>query len=147
MKISSRPPTGRSSASAGVSPAARLAETASATNVGGPQAAVPTTSLMGIPADEVTPKVRIAIEALMREVERLRKDVDEMRRRTVGLEKLADEDALLPVVNRRAFVRELSRECQIFCVSVIWFVLPERSKDDEDFKGATGRIAEGLRAA
>jgi len=64
---------------------------------------------MGIPAEEITPKVRVAIETLMREVDRLRRDVDEMKRRNSSLEKLADEDALLPVVNRRAFVRELSR--------------------------------------
>jgi len=38
-------------------------------------------------------------------------------------------------------------ECPIFCVSVIWFMLPERSKDDDDFQGITGRTAEGLRAA
>ena len=25
------------------------------------------------------------------------------------------------------------RECPIFCVSVIWFMLPDRSKDDDDF--------------
>jgi len=24
-------------------------------------------------------------------------------------------------------------ECPIFCVSVIWFMLPDRSKDDDDF--------------
>jgi diguanylate cyclase (GGDEF)-like protein len=64
---------------------------------------------MGVPADKVTPKVRVAIETLMREVERLRVDVEELKRRNGELEKLTDEDAMLPVVNRRAFVRELSR--------------------------------------
>ena len=42
-----------------------------------------------------------------------------------------------------------NRECPIFCVTGIWFMLPERSKDDDDddFQGTTGRTSEGLRAA
>ena len=39
------------------------------------------------------------------------------------------------------------RECPIFCVSVIWSMLPERSKDDDDFERTAGRTAEGLQAA
>ena len=38
-------------------------------------------------------------------------------------------------------------ECPIFCVYVIWSMLPKRSKDDDDFQGTSGRVAEGLRAA
>jgi len=38
-------------------------------------------------------------------------------------------------------------ECPIFCVTWLWSMLPERSKDDEDFKRHTGRTAEGLRGA
>jgi hypothetical protein len=38
-------------------------------------------------------------------------------------------------------------ECPTFCVSVIWSMLPERSKDDDDFKRTAGRVAEGLQAA
>ena len=39
------------------------------------------------------------------------------------------------------------RECPVFCVSVIWSILPERSKDDDDFQRSAGRVAEGLQAA
>ena len=38
-------------------------------------------------------------------------------------------------------------ECPTFCVSVIWSMLPERSKDDDDFERVAGRTAEGLQAA
>lgn len=38
-------------------------------------------------------------------------------------------------------------ECPIFCVTALWSMLPERSKDDDDFQRDAGRIAEGLRAA
>ena len=38
-------------------------------------------------------------------------------------------------------------ECQVFCVWVIGSMLPERSKDDDDFQRTAGRAAEGLQAA
>ena len=66
-------------------------------------------SVLGIPANELTPKVHDAIMKLMAEVENLRKDLDQSRVRIEYLERLADQDTLAPVANRRAFVRELSR--------------------------------------
>ncbi len=45
----------------------------------------------------------------MAEVEQLRGELAEARARIGFLEKLVDEDPLMPVVNRRAFVRELTR--------------------------------------
>ena len=68
-----------------------------------------TTSVMGIPEAELTPKVRSAIMALMQEVDSLRRELERSKQRLLNLEKLADQDSLTPVINRRAFVRELSR--------------------------------------
>ncbi|MFQ5973485.1 MAG: GGDEF domain-containing protein [Alphaproteobacteria bacterium] len=65
--------------------------------------------MAGIPTTELTPKVHAAIEMLMAEVQRLREDLHQAQQRVGYLEKLADEDSLVPVANRRAFVRELSR--------------------------------------
>lgn len=66
-------------------------------------------SIMGIPETEFTPRVRAAIMALMAEVENLRRELQQTQGRLGELEKLADEDSLLPMSNRRAFVRELDR--------------------------------------
>lgn len=66
-------------------------------------------SIMGIPEAELTPKVRSAIMSLLQEVDRLRQDVEDGKKRVAFLEKLADQDTLVPIANRRAFVRELSR--------------------------------------
>lgn len=79
-----------------------------------PDAAAPApsadiTSIAGIPGDELTPKVRDAIELLMHEVQRMRQELEQAEKRVAYLEKLADEDSLVPVANRRAFVRELTR--------------------------------------
>jgi len=68
-----------------------------------------TSSVLGIPDAELTEKVRAAIMRLMEEVETLRRELEQSRQRITYLEQLADQDALAPVANRRAFVRELSR--------------------------------------
>jgi PleD family two-component response regulator len=41
---------------------------------------------------------------LMKEVQRMREELAQARHRINYLEKLADEDTLVPVANRRAFV-------------------------------------------
>jgi len=66
-------------------------------------------SIMGIPETELTPKVRQAIMTLMEEMENLRRSIDGMSKRLAAAEKLADQDPLLPIYNRRAFLRELIR--------------------------------------
>ncbi len=66
-------------------------------------------SILGIPEAELTPKVRTAIMTLMSEVEQLRRENQNNAHRLSELEQLADTDPLLPVLNRRAFLRELSR--------------------------------------
>jgi diguanylate cyclase (GGDEF)-like protein len=68
-----------------------------------------TVSLAGVPENEMTPRVRQALMGLLGEVDRLRRDLEESRTRIAYLERLADEDTLMPIANRRAFVRELSR--------------------------------------
>lgn len=66
-------------------------------------------TVMGIPETELTPKVRKALQQLMAEVYSLRQELEETRQRIGYLEQLADQDSLAPVLNRRAFIRELSR--------------------------------------
>jgi diguanylate cyclase (GGDEF)-like protein len=79
-----------------------------------PVAAVPavtpvSAALFGIPDAEFTPHVRDAIMTLMHEVDRLRHDVQLAHKRVEDAARAADQDMLLPILNRRAFVRELSR--------------------------------------
>jgi len=67
------------------------------------------TRLLGIPTSESTPKVRAAIAALRREVDALRGELEATRAQLEAAEKNADQDDLLPLLNRRAFVRSLTR--------------------------------------
>jgi len=73
------------------------------------EAVAATASIMGIPDAEFTPSVRDAIMHLMAEVDGLRHELETTRRRLEEVERTADQDSLLPVLNRRAFVRELTR--------------------------------------
>jgi len=66
-------------------------------------------SIMGIPADELSPNVQQAVMTLMAEVDRLKRDLENSRERMRELEDMADQDPLVPVLNRRAFMRELER--------------------------------------
>ncbi|MGH6829512.1 MAG: GGDEF domain-containing protein [Rhizomicrobium sp.] len=64
---------------------------------------------LGIPEAELTPRVRDAILAFLREMDGLRQELNRARTRLDEVEKAADQDPMLPVLNRRAFVRELNR--------------------------------------
>ena len=65
--------------------------------------------LSGVPEAELTPRVRQAMMALLAEIDQLRRDLTDARGRIDFLERLADEDPLIPVANRRAFLREVTR--------------------------------------
>lgn len=58
---------------------------------------------------EMTPQVRSAVMRLMAELDQVKSELGAARDRVSELEDLADEDPLVPVLNRRGFVRELDR--------------------------------------
>jgi diguanylate cyclase (GGDEF)-like protein len=66
-------------------------------------------SLLGIPEEEFTPSVREAAGRLVHEIELLRREVEQTRMRLEDMARTADQDTLLPILNRRAFMREISR--------------------------------------
>lgn len=66
-------------------------------------------SLLGLPEGELTPSVRAALGHLIEEMAELRSELVRTQTRLAELERLADEDALAPISNRRAFLRDLAR--------------------------------------
>ncbi|HEY5084331.1 MAG TPA: GGDEF domain-containing protein [Rhizomicrobium sp.] len=66
-------------------------------------------SVRGIPEAELTPRVRDTIMAFLREMDGLKQELTQTRTRLDEVEKTADLDAVLPILNRRAFIRELTR--------------------------------------
>ena len=73
---------------------------------GGPASAL---GIPGITEDALSPELREALARLTAERDRLRDELGKARGRIASLERLADEDSLTPVANRRAFVRQLTR--------------------------------------
>jgi diguanylate cyclase (GGDEF)-like protein len=65
--------------------------------------------IMGIPAAELTAKVQEALSIIMAEFDRLRGELDHTKEHAHYLEELADRHPFLPVMSRRALLRELSR--------------------------------------
>jgi diguanylate cyclase (GGDEF)-like protein len=65
------------------------------------------TSILGIPDSEVTPQVHDALTTMLDEYDRVRFELDLRRERESYFKDLADRHSILPVLNRRAFLREL----------------------------------------
>ena len=105
-------------------------------------------SILGIPDAELTPKVRGAIMGLLEEVQRLREELGQTGKRIAYLEQLADQDTLLPVINRRAFVRELSRMLSFgerygVISSVLYFDVNGMKQINDTYGHAAGDAALG----
>lgn len=66
-------------------------------------------AFLGLTEEDLTPAVQGAIKTLLTEVDDLRGEVSRLKARLAEVEALADRDALTPLLNRRAFVRELHR--------------------------------------
>lgn len=65
--------------------------------------------LAGIDESALSPEARETLRRVLAENEAMHREIADSRARIAQLERLADEDALTPIANRRAFVRELSR--------------------------------------
>jgi len=65
--------------------------------------------IFGVPDTQLTPQVRTAFNVMIGEIDSLRLDVDQLKLSLAEAEASADHDALVPVYNRRAFMRETSK--------------------------------------
>jgi len=123
--------------------AAAYARGVAAASPAGAVEAVAPASVLGIPESEFTPRVRDAIMGLMTEVDGLRRELAETRKRLDEVEKTADQDGLLPLLNRRAFVRELTRYIAFTGryntpASLIYFDLNHMKQVNDSFGHAAG---------
>ena len=66
-------------------------------------------AFLGLAEADLTPAVQAALGALLGEIEDLRGEVSRLKAKLAEVRGLADRDALTPLLNRRAFIRELSR--------------------------------------
>ncbi len=66
-------------------------------------------SVLGLPVAALSEPVQQALLGLMEDMDALRWDLDQARHRMEWLEEQADRDPLLPLLNRRALLRELAQ--------------------------------------
>lgn len=146
MKIRDSKPVARPGSAAAAAAAPALARQGDDSAAGAPRNVADVTSVAGIDVAELTPAVRAALTALMEEVHHLRRELDRSRQRIEHLEQLADEDAMLPIANRRAFVRELSRMVSFaerygLTGTVLYFDVNNLKKINDQFGHAAGDLA------
>jgi diguanylate cyclase (GGDEF)-like protein len=72
-------------------------------------AAVDTAAFLGLTDQDLTPTVQAAVQTLLGEIDDLRGEVGRLKAKLTETEGLADRDALTPLLNRRAFLREVGR--------------------------------------
>jgi diguanylate cyclase (GGDEF)-like protein len=103
-----------------------------------PSQPVDSVEFLGVPEVELTPAVRQAVQTLIEEIDDLRTEVARLKAKLEETEALADRDALTPLLNRRALIRELGR-IQTFAqrygapASLVYF-------DLDDLKGVNDRF-------
>jgi diguanylate cyclase (GGDEF)-like protein len=73
------------------------------------EASPPAKTEFGLEVAELTPQVRAALARLTNQVQALQADRVRLNQKLREAEDLADTDTLVPVFNRRAFVREMTR--------------------------------------
>ena len=65
-------------------------------------------ALMGIPEAELTPSVQFAISALIEKLDDVTRELSHTKEALAEMERLVDVDCVVPIANRRAFMRRLS---------------------------------------
>jgi diguanylate cyclase (GGDEF)-like protein len=89
----------------------RQAAVAAPPSAGADDALAPTDSaaFLGLGVSDLTAPVQAALTTLLAEIDEMRQEVGRLKARLIEAEGLADQDVLTPLLNRRAFVRELRR--------------------------------------
>jgi diguanylate cyclase (GGDEF)-like protein len=112
------------------------------------ETAAPTDSaaFLGLGAVDLTGPVQAALTTLLGEIDELRQEVGRLKARLVEAESLADEDVLTPLLNRRAFVRELRRVLAFTQryggpASLVYFDLDGLKAVNDRFGHAAGDVA------
>jgi diguanylate cyclase (GGDEF)-like protein len=104
------------------------------------------THFLGLSEADLTPQVQAAVQNLLSEIDGLRQEVGLLKARLAETEGLADRDALTPLLNRRALIRELAR-VQTFAqryggvASVVYFDLDDLKAINDRFGHAAGDAA------
>lgn len=65
-------------------------------------------TVMGISEEELTPSVHLAVSALLEKLDDINRELSRTKENLAEMERLVDVDCVVPIANRRAFMRRLS---------------------------------------
>ena len=105
-----------------------------------------TAAFLGLGPADLTPAVQGALGALLSEIDDLRVEVGRLKAKLAEAEGMADRDALVPLLNRRAMIRELGR-IRTFALrygaqaSLVYFDLDDLKSVNDRFGHAAGDAA------
>jgi diguanylate cyclase (GGDEF)-like protein len=119
---------------------------ADAASASRPATAVDSAAFLGLAETDLTGPVQAALATLLAEIEDLRQEVGRLKARLYEAEGLADQDVLTPLMNRRAFLRELRRVLAFVQryggpASLIYFDLDGLKAVNDRFGHAAGDMA------
>lgn len=65
-------------------------------------------AMMGISEEELTPAVHLAVTALLEKLDDVNRELSRTKENLAEMERLVDVDCVVPIANRRAFMRRLT---------------------------------------
>jgi diguanylate cyclase (GGDEF)-like protein len=103
-------------------------------------------AMMGIPDEEMTPAVHFAISALIEKLDDVNRELAHTKESLAEMERLVDVDCVVPIANRRAFMRRLSwaitmHERYGHPSSILYFDLNSFKSINDQYGHAAGDVA------
>ncbi|MEI6399788.1 MAG: GGDEF domain-containing protein, partial [Pseudomonadota bacterium] len=103
-------------------------------------------AMLGIPAQEMTPSVNLAVSALLEKLDDVNRDLLRTKENLSEIERLVDVDCLAPIPNRRAFMRRLSwaitmHERYSHPSTILYFDINDFKQINDQYGHAAGDIA------
>lgn len=103
-------------------------------------------ALLGIPEQEMTPAVSLAVSALLEKLDDVNRELTRTKESLTEIEQLVDVDCVAPIPNRRAFVRRLAWAITMFerykhPSTILYFDLNDFKQINDMYGHAAGDLA------
>lgn len=103
-------------------------------------------AMLGIPPEEMTPAVSLAVSALMEKLDDVNRELSRTKESLAEIERLVDVDCVAPIPNRRAFMRRLTwaitmQERYGHPSTILFFDLNDFKQINDKFGHAAGDLA------